>query len=171
VVALQRVWACRIDSERMNEVETDDRWIGKLIESQGGPAADRWRQTKAEAQAFHEARAARDAELDSLPFDDVRRRTIEALDNAVNLLRTTPLDSELRRDGWSERFALGLANECAKDREHVDRGTYRKEWGGGGLGRWVGDEVSPYVVDKDDLHDSIHEAEFMLQALCRRLPG
>jgi hypothetical protein len=63
-----------------------------------------------------------------------------------------------------------LADECAKDRKQVEEGTYRKEWGGGGLGRWVLDEVSPYVGDEDDLHDSIHEAEFMLEGLCRHLP-
>jgi hypothetical protein len=160
-----------IASGRLSRVETDDSWFDRLMESRGGDAAGRWRRAKAESQAFHEARAARDAELDSLSFDEVRRRTIGALDHAVSLLRTTPLDSELRRHGWSEQFALGLADECAEDCEHVEKGTYRKEWGGGGLGRWMLDEVSLHVGDEDDLHDSIHEAQFMLQALCRRLPG
>jgi len=170
-VAEDGTYRAGVSSEwHTDPVGPEGGWIDEMMEALGGTAAAAWRRVRAEVRAEEEAQATRNAELDSLPVDEVRLRTIAVLDRTVTLLRGTPLDAELRRHGWSEDFAEGLASECSRLRDCVEDGTYKREWGGAGLGRWVLEEVSPMAGDGDDLHDSIHEAQFMLRAFSRRLP-
>ena len=147
-------------------VDSEGGWLDDLVEA----AAAHWRRVLAQVRDFEEADARRNLQLDSLLFDEVRRQTVGALDHAVRILRETPLDAELRRHGWSERFAHALVDGCVNLREAVENGTYEKERGGAGLGRQLLDEISGMQGDEDDLHDAVHEAQFMLQAFSRRLP-
>lgn len=86
-----------------------------------------------DVEAFRQEQDARNAELDEIPVNELRRQTVDVLDHAVRLLRSTPLNEELRRHGWSESLAEDLADEFAKISGQVQHGTYNGEWGGGGL--------------------------------------
>jgi hypothetical protein len=154
--------------EAEGEPEADGAWLDELMARQGGATAARWRQAGEDLDAFHQARAVRNAELDGLPLADLQRRTIDALDTTISLLRTTVLDAELRRHGWSERLTGSLADECARIRNAVERGS-EAEPGGAPLDRWLREEVSPSVGDEDDLHHAVLEADVMPRAWARRL--
>ena len=153
---------------KAGEVPDDNDWLDDFMEAEGGDRAARWSAFRAKTREWTAQTEARSAELDALPLNEVRGKTIGALDMAVDVLSNTQIDAALRAHGWSEDFAQGLAEECRSLRSHVEDGTYKKDWGGAGLGRWMLEEVSGKT--DDILKKAVHEADFMLSAFSRHLP-
>lgn len=137
--------------------------LGINVNIEGGwpPGLKEWLQESARKRAI----------LDAMPIEQVREQAIIDLDYAAAQLRQTPLTPELARHGWSKRFADGLADGCENLSRCLVDGSYEKAWGGGGLGRWMLDEVSGLQKDQDELHDAVSNAEFTLEAYSERLPG
>jgi CspA family cold shock protein len=131
------------------------------VEISGGwpPGLQEWLEEKAKTRAI----------LETLPVAQVQQHAISGLEQAASNLRG-PLSPESKRHGWTREFADALAGRCGELMAAVVAGTYEKAWAGGELVRSMSG-LSGMRGERDELWDSVYDAELVLDAYRNRLPG